>query len=477
MVFVNEQDAVAKEIGIDTDKYKQEYGFKVDINYNYVSKKGLSEEVVKDISRQKGEPEWMLEKRLEAYRIFASKPLPRWGIDLSDINFDDIYYYIKPTDKKVSAWDSLPNEIKETFDKLGIPEAERKIFAGTEAQFDSEVVYSNVKKALEAQGVIFCDTDTALKKYPDLVKKYFGTVVPASDNKFAALNTAVWSGGSFVYVPKGVKVATPLQAYFRINAEKAGQFERTLIIAEEGSEVTYEEGCTAPIYLSSSLHSAVVEIIAKKGAHVRYITVQNWSKNVYNLVTQRAFAEEDAHVEWIDVNFGSKGNMKYPSIFLRGANAVGEISSVAVAGEGQWQDTGGKIYHLAPNTRSVFSSKSISVGNGRATARFLIHIGPNAVNATSSTKCDALLIDKDSKAETNPYIDVKRSDATMVHEATIGKIREEAIEYLMSRGIGPDDAVAMIVMGFMGDTIEKLPFDYRVEASKLVKLSLKGKAL
>jgi Fe-S cluster assembly protein SufB len=474
--LMSESDAAARELSKSSEEYRQKYGFKTDVGYFYVSKKGISEEVVKDISNQKGEPGWMLEKRLDAYKIFSTKPLPKWGIDLSSIDFSDIYYYLKPTEKKAADWDSLPNEIKETFDKLGISEAERKFFAGTEAQFDSEIVYSSVKKALDVQGVIFCDTDTALKKYPELIAKYFGTVVPASDNKFAALNTAVWSGGSFVYVPKDVKVAMPLQAYFRINAEKAGQFERTLIIADEGSEVTYEEGCTAPIYLSSSLHSAVVEIIAKKGAHVRYITVQNWSKNVYNLVTQRAFAEEDAHVEWIDVNVGSKGNMKYPSIFLRGSNAIGEITSVAIAGNGQEQDTGGKIYHLARDTRSKLSSKSISSGNGKATARFLVHIGADAANAASSTRCDALLIDKDSKAGTDPYLEVKRNDATMVHEATIGKISEEAVEYLMSRGIDEEEAKTMIVLGFIKDLVSQLPVDYSLELRRLIKLNI-GKSL
>ncbi|MGC9204854.1 MAG: Fe-S cluster assembly protein SufB [Candidatus Micrarchaeia archaeon] len=471
-----EFDAAAREISKSGEEYRQKYGFRGDVDYFYVSKKGISEEIVEEISRQKSEPEWMLKKRLDAYKIFKDKPMPKWGIDLSGIDFSEIYYYLKPTEKKATDWDSLPKEIKETFDKLGIPEAERKFFAGTEAQFDSEAVYSSVKKTLDSQGVIFCDTDTALKKYPELVAKYFGTVVPASDNKFAALNTAVWSGGSFVYVPKGVKVTMPLQAYFRINAEKAGQFERTLIIAEEGSEITYEEGCTAPIYMSSSLHSAVVEIIAKKGAHVRYITVQNWSKNVYNLVTQRAFAEEDAHVEWIDVNLGSKGNMKYPSIFLRGNNAIGEITSVAVASKGQEQDTGGKVYHLASNTKSKLSSKSISSGDGKSTARFLIHMGAAAANATSSTRCDALLIDKDSKASTDPYFEIKRNDATITHEATIGKISEEAVEYMMSRGIDEEEAKTMIVLGFIKDLVQSLPVDYFLELRRLIKLNI-GKSM
>jgi Fe-S cluster assembly protein SufB len=459
-------------------EYKERYGFKSSVDYVYVPEKGLSEDLIKSISKAKNEPEWMLEKRLSAYKIFKEKSMPNWGIDLSSLNFDDFYYYMKPTNKKVSNWDELPEEIKETFDKLGVPEAERKFFAGTEAQFDSEVVYNGIRETLEKDGVIFTDTDTAVKKHGDIVKKFFGNVVPPSDNKFAALNTAVWSGGSFIYVPKGVKVKLPLQAYFRINAEQFGQFERTLIIADEGADVTYIEGCTAPIYMKSVLHAAVVEIIAKKGAHVRYVTVQNWSKNVYNLVTQRAFAEEDAKVEWIDVNLGSKGNMKYPSIFLRGANAEGKIVSVAIASEGQIQDTGGKLYHLAPNTKSTLISKSVSSGSGNAVTRFLVHIGEKAENATVYTKCDAMLIDRESKAMAYPYLENKRDDASLAHEASIGKINQDAIDYLMSRGISEDDAKTMIVFGFISDSIQDLPLDYLLELKRLVKLNIeKGKKI
>ncbi len=396
-------------------EYKEKYGFKSSVDYVYVPEKGLSENVIKNISKAKNEPEWMLEKRLSAYKIFKEKPMPNWGIDLSSLNFDDFYYYMKPTDKKVNDWNELPEEIKETFDKLGVPEAERKFFAGTEAQFDSEVVYSAIRETLERDGVIFTDTDTAVKKHGDIVKKFFGNVVPPSDNKFAALNTAVWSGGSFIYVPKGVKVKLPLQAYFRINAEQFGQFERTLIIADEGADVK---------------------------------------------------------VEWIDVNLGSKGNMKYPSIFLRGANAEGKIVSVAIASEGQIQDTGGKLYHLAPNTKSTLISKSVSSGSGNAVARFLVHIGDKAENAMVYTKCDAMLIDKESKATAYPYLESKRDDASLAHEASIGKISQDAIDYLMSRGISEDDAKAMIVFGFISDSIRDLPLDYLLELKRLVKLNI-----
>ena len=396
------------------------------------------------------------------------------GGDLSDINFNDVYYYLKPKGGKSSSWDKVPEDIKRTFDKLGIPEAERKFFSGAEIQYDSEVVYGKVKEELEKQGVIFTDMDSAVKKYPELVKKYFGTIIPPTDNKFAALNTAVWSGGSFIYVPKGVKVAMPLQAYFRINAEKAGQFERTLIIADEDADVTYIEGCTAPIYMSSSLHAAVVELVAHKNAHIRYVTIQNWSKNVYNLVTQRAFAYENAYVEWIDGNIGSRVNMKYPSVYLKEQGAKGEVLSIAVAGEGQTQDSGGKILHLAPNTSSKIISKSVSKGSGVASYRGLLYISKDAANVKSTVRCDALLLDEHSKTNTYPYMEVYRDDATITHEAAVGKIGEEQLFYLMSRGMSEDDAVATIVLGFIEDLAKVLPLEYSLELKRLIKLDTSG---
>ncbi|MEM3841167.1 MAG: Fe-S cluster assembly protein SufB [Candidatus Micrarchaeaceae archaeon] len=457
-------------IGSNEDEYLERYGFSDKIEYKYKTKKGISEDVVREISKIKGEPDWMLEKRLTAYRIFAQKPLPSWGADLSQINFDDIFYYIRPTDSKGSSWDSVPEEIKKTFDKLGIPEAERKFFAGAEAQYDSEVVYHNIREDLKKQGVVFIDTDSAVKEYPELMKKYFGTIIPPSDNKFAALNTAVWSGGSFIYVPKGVKVTVPLQAYFRINSEKAGQFERTLIIADEDSEVTYIEGCTAPIYMSSSLHSAVVELVAHKNAHIRYVTIQNWSKNVYNLVTQRAFAYENAYVEWIDGNIGSKVNMKYPSVYLKGRGARGEVLSIAVAGDKQVQDSGGKILHLAPDTTSKIISKSVSKGSGVASYRGLIYVGKDAANIKSTVRCDALLMDDKAKTNTYPYMEVHRDDATITHEATVGKIGDEELFYLMSRGISEEDALTIIVLGFIEPLTKALPMEYSLELKRLIKL-------
>ncbi|MCL5122480.1 MAG: Fe-S cluster assembly protein SufB [Candidatus Marsarchaeota archaeon] len=440
------------------------------MEYKYKTAKGLSEDIVREISRIKEEPEWMLEKRLTAYKVFEQKPTPSWGADLSKIDFNDIFYYMRPTDKKGSTWDSVPEDIKRTFDKLGIPEAEKKFFAGAEAQYDSEVVYHNIREDLQKQGVIFTDTDTAVKSYPELMKKYFGTVIPPSDNKFAALNTAVWSGGSFIYIPKGIKVTIPLQAYFRINSEKAGQFERTLIIADEGSEVTYIEGCTAPIYMSSSLHSAVVELVAHKDAHIRYVTIQNWSKNVYNLVTQRAFAYENAYVEWIDGNIGSKINMKYPSVYLKGRGARGEVLSIAVAGEHQVQDSGGKILHLAPDTTSKIISKSVSKGSGVASYRGLIYVGKDASNTKSTVRCDALLMDDNAKTNTYPYMEVYRDDATITHEATVGKIGDEELFYLMSRGISEEDALTMIVLGFIEPLTKALPMEYSLELKRLIKL-------
>ena len=456
------------------DEYLERYGFNDPTDsYAYISKKGIGESVVAEISKSKNEPEWMLQKRLEGYREFQKKGNPEWGAELGGIDFDDIYYYLKPSNKpKSSSWDEVPEEIKRTFDRLGIPEAERKFFAGAEVQYDSEVVYSNVKAVLEEQGIVFISTDEAVREYPELLREYFGKLVPPSDNKFAALNTAVWSGGSFIYVPKGAKAVMPLQAYFRINAEKAGQFERTLIIADEGSDLTYIEGCTAPIYLSSSLHAAVVEIVAKKGAHVRYVTVQNWSKNVYNLVTQRAFAEEDAHVEWIDANIGSKANMKYPSIYLRGKGGRGEILSIAVAGNGQAQDTGGKIYHLASNTTSNIVSKSVSKGSGIATYRGLVHVDKNASGVKSSVKCDALLLDEGARTNTYPYNEIGANDAVVSHEATLGRVGENQLFYLMSRGLTEEDSITTIVIGFIDPLVRALPLEYSVELKRLIKLDM-----
>jgi Fe-S cluster assembly protein SufB len=465
-MVVNENEL----LGYADEDYKERYGFRDNIEYTYKTKKGLSEDIVKEISGIKNEPDWMLEKRLTGYKVFKNKPMPTWGADLSKIDFDDVYYYLKPTGNKENAWEKVPEEIKRTFDKLGIPEAERKFFSGAEIQYDSEVVYGNVRKELEKQGVIFTDTDTAIKKYPELVKKYFGTVIPPTDNKFAALNTAVFSGGSFIYVPKGVKVAMPLQAYFRINAEKAGQFERTLIIADEGADVTYIEGCTAPIYISSSLHSAVVEIVVHKNAHVRYVTIQNWSRNVYNLVTQRAYAYENAHMEWIDANIGSKVNMKYPSVYLKGRGSKGEILSVAVAGENQVQDSGGKMLHLAPDTTSKIISKSVSKKNGVASYRGQLYVSKEAANVKSTVRCDALLLNKESKTNTYPYMEIKRDDATITHEAAVGKIGEEQLFYLMSRGLTEEDALTTVVLGFLDPLTKALPMEYSIELKRLIKL-------
>ncbi|MEM3714730.1 MAG: Fe-S cluster assembly protein SufB [Thermoprotei archaeon] len=461
---------IKKELEFDYSKYD----FKDPELYVYKTKKGLSREIVEEISRLKNEPTWMTEFRLKAFEVFVTKPMPQWGPDLSEINFDDIIYYIKPTEKKGRSWDEVPEYIKKTFERLGIPEAERKFLAGVGAQYESEVVYHNIRKDLEAKGVIFTDMDTAVKEYPDIVKKYFGTVVPPNDNKFAALNSAVWSGGSFIYVPEGVEVDIPLQAYFRINAANVGQFERTLIIAEPYSKVHYIEGCTAPIYSTDSLHAAVVEIIAKKGAKVRYTTIQNWSTNVYNLVTKRAFAYEDATVEWVDGNIGSKVTMKYPSIYLLGKNAKGEVISVAYAKRGQHQDTGSKIYHLAPYTTSRITSKSISKDGGRTSYRGLIYVAKGAKYVKSSVRCDALLLDEISRTDTYPYEEIQDDTAVTTHEATVGKISEDQLFYLMSRGIPEVDALNMIVMGFLEPFIKELPMEYALELNRLIKLEMQG---
>ncbi len=610
----------------DENEYEEKYGFKTDLNYKK-KLKGLSEEVIKSISYDKNEPEWMLDKRLTAYKIYKSKPMPTWGIDLSGIDFDSVYYYLKSTESKSDQWDKVPNEIKEAFDRLGIPEAERKFFAGTEAQFDSNVVYGKIKKEMEEQGIIFTDMDSAVREYPELVRRYFGTVISPGDNKFAALNTAVWSGGSFIYIPKGVKAPMPMQAYFRINSENAGQFERTLIIADEGSDITYIEGCfeagaeisvmegikkierinegdrvlthrnrykrvystqvreysgniysikvndkimnitpdhpvlvvekeekrkifarwvpakavdasmslimpiieeeqegksaiqyvtsyrvvriqnitcikeqkimvynfsveddesyvangvvvhncTAPIYLSSSLHAANVEIIAEKNSHVKYVTVQNWSKNVYNLVTQRAKAQENAYVEWIDANIGSKANMKYPCIYLEGEGAKGSILSIGIAGKNQIQDVGGKIYHLAPKTSAKIVSKNISSENGVSTYRGMVYVAKNARGANCAVKCDSMLINGESKANTYPYIDSHRNDANISHEATVGKISKDSLFYLMTKGLSEDEAIEIITMGFIEPLAKELPLEYSLELKRLIKLDMPKK--
>ncbi len=458
------------DIQVDLKKYD----FKDPERYVYKAPRGLSRRIVEEISHIKGEPDWMRELRLKAYEHFIRRPLPTWGADLSGINFDEITYYIRPTDRQARSWDEVPEYIKQTFERLGIPEAERKFLAGVGAQYESEVVYHSIREDLAKQGVIFTDMDTAVREYPDLVKEYFGTVVPYTDNKFAALNTAVWSGGSFVYVPKGVKVDIPLQAYFRINAAAMGQFERTLIIVEEGASVHYIEGCTAPIYSEDSLHSAVVEIIAKPHSHVRYTTIQNWSTNVYNLVTKRSVAYEGAFVEWVDGNLGSKVTMKYPGIILKGPRARGEVLSIAYAGDGQHQDTGAKIIHMAPETTSRIVSKSISKGTGRASYRGLLRVMKGAKNVKANVQCDALLLNEESRTDTYPYIEIEEEDVTIGHEATVGRVGEDQIFYLQSRGIPEAEALTMIVMGFIEPFTKELPLEYAVELNRLIQLEMEG---
>lgn len=457
----------------DLNEYK--YGFSYDVsNYAYRSEKGLNREIVEEISRLKDEPDWMREFRLKAYETFLKKPLPTWGGDLSKLDFDDIYYFVRSAERQGRSWDEVPPEIKETFDRLGIPEAEQKWLGGVSAQYESEVVYQSMREDLAKQGVIFTDMDTAVKEYPDLVRQYFGTVVPPADNKFAALNSAVWSGGSFVYVPEGVQVQIPLQAYFRINIENMGQFERTLIICEPGSFVHYVEGCTAPIYSTSSLHSAVVEIIVKEGARCRYTTIQNWSKNVYNLVTKRAVAYKDATMEWVDGNLGSGLTMKYPAVYMMGEGAKGDVLSVALAGPGQHQDAGAKMVHAAPNTTSTIVSKSISVGGGRTTYRGLVHVANGASGAKSKVECDALMFDRHSRSDTIPYIEIMQDDVMMEHEATVSKVSEEQLFYLMSRGLSQDQAMNMVVMGFIEPFAKELPMEYAVELNRLIELEMEG---
>ncbi len=460
--------------GINAD-YKEKFGFSdSEAGYAYKAPKGLNREIVESISDYKNEPDWMREFRLKAYETFVDKPTPQWGADLNQIDFDDIHYFVRASEKNSRDWSEVPEDIKNTFDRLGIPEAERKFLSGVGAQYESEVVYHQVNEQLEAQGVIFTDMDTALREHEDILKEYWATVIPPADNKLAALNSAVWSGGSFVYVPKGVKVEMPLQAYFRINTENMGQFERTLIIAEEGSEVHYIEGCTAPVYSSDSLHSAVVEIVAKPDAKVRYTTVQNWSQNVFNLVTKRAIAEERATMEWVDCNLGSKVTMKYPSIYLLGDGAHGEILSIAFAGDGQHQDAGGKIIHGAPNTTSSVFAKSISKDGGRSTYRGLLEIAGGATGTRSKVVCDALLLDENSRSDTYPTIKVDESDADMGHEATVSKVGDDMLFYLQSRGLSEEEASKMIVNGFIEPVTKELPMEYAVELNRLIELQMEG---
>ena len=454
------------------DEYK--YGWSQPENYAFKSRKGLDHDIVEQISVMKGEPEWMRQLRHEALDIFLSKPIPTWGADLSAIDYQDIYYYIKPVESQSKSWDDVPADIKETFDKLGIPEAERKFLAGAGAQYESEAVYHSLKQEWEKQGVLFVDSDTGLREHPEIYKEYFGTVVPSTDNVFAALNTACWSGGSFVYVPKGVHLDIPLQAYFRINAQSMGQFERTLIIVDEGASIHYVEGCTAPSYSQDSLHSGVIEIIVRKGARCRYSTIQNWSTNVYNLVTQRSLVYEGATMEWVDANLGSKVTMKYPSVYMLGEGAHGQILSMAFAGRGQHLDTGGKLVHAAPNTSSQLISKSISKNGGRASYRGLLKVSKGAHGSKSNVVCDALLLDEKSRSDTYPYIEIDEDDVTVGHEASVSKIGEEQLFYLQSRGLSEDEASAMIVAGFIEPMVKELPMEYAVEMNRLIQLQMEG---
>src|SRR5512133_686933 len=454
------------------NEYK--YGFHDPEDYFFKSGRGLSPELVAAISEHKNEPEWMRKFRLKSLEYFLARPLPSWGGDLTQIDFDNIFYYIRPTEKQANSWEDLPPDIKNTWDKLGIPEAEKKYLAVVGAQYESEVVYHKLKEDLESQGVIFLDMDSGLREHEDIVKKYFGKVIPPNDNKFAALNTAVWSGGSFIYVPPGVSIEMPLQAYFRINAENMGQFERTLIIVDEGAYVHYVEGCTAPIYSTDSLHSAVVEIIVKKDARCRYTTIQNWSNNVYNLVTKRAVAYEGATMEWVDGNLGSKLTMKYPAIWLMGEHAHGEVLSIAFAGKNQHQDAGGKVVHVAPNTTSLITSKSISKDGGRAGYRGLLQVAKGATNARSKVVCDALILDEDSRSDTYPYIQIDENEVDIGHEATVSKIGDEQLFYLMSRGLSQSEASAMVVAGFVEPIVKELPLEYAIEMNRLIQIQMEG---
>jgi Fe-S cluster assembly protein SufB len=456
------------------DQYTEKYGFHDEEQSVFKSRKGLDREMVAQISDMKGEPTWMRDYRLKALEIFLKKPMPNWGADLSGIDFQDIYYYVKPTSEEAKSWEDVPADMKRTFDRLGIPEAEQKFLAGVGAQYDSEVVYHKIKESLEKQGVIFLSCDHGLRDHEALFREHFGTVIPSTDNKFAALNSAVWSGGSFIYVPKGVHVDVPLQAYFRINTKDMGQFERTLIIVDEGAYVHYVEGCTAPTYSSDSLHSAVVEIIVKRGARCRYTTIQNWSNNVYNLVTKRAVAYRDATMEWVDGNLGSKVTMKYPAVILKEPGAHGEVLSIAFAGKGQHQDAGAKMTHAAPNTTSTIISKSISKDGGRAGYRGLVKVVKGAQGCRSTVNCDALLLDEQSRSDTYPYMEIEEERVSVGHEATVSKIGDEQLFYLQSRGINKEEAAAMIVSGFIEPIVKELPMEYAVEMNRLIQLQMEG---
>jgi Fe-S cluster assembly protein SufB len=454
------------------------YGFRQEERYVYKAPVGLTEELVREISAMKDEPKWMLNRRLKALEIFRQRPVPLYGTwantDLAGLDYDQIHYFVRADDRPQSDWDAVPQEIKDTFERLGIPEAERKFLAGVGAQYESEVVYHSLREEWSKLGVIFLDTDTGLKEHPDIFKEYFGTVVPSADNKYAALNTAVWSGGSFIYVPPGVNVEIPLQAYFRINAERMGQFERTLIILDEGAQAHYIEGCTAPVYSTNSLHSAVVEIVVKKGGKFRYTTIQNWANNIYNLVTKRAMAYEEATMEWVDGNIGSRLTMKYPSVYLMGRGARGEVLSIAYAGKGQHQDAGAKMVHVAPDTTSRITNKSVSKGGGKTTYRGLAKIEPGAYNAKVNVNCDALILDDLSASDTIPYIEVQEDSATLAHEATVGRIGEEQVFYLMSRGLPESEALSMIVLGFMEPFTRELPMEYAIELNRLIQMEMEG---
>ena len=457
------------------DVGKYEFGWHDADLAGATAQRGLNEDVVRGISGLKSEPQWMLDLRLKGLKLFGKKPMPTWGADLDGIDFDNIKYFVRSTEKQAATWDDLPDDIKNTYDKLGIPEAEKqRLVSGVAAQYESAVVSHAIREDLEEQGVLFLDTDTALREHPELFQEYFATVIPVGDNKFSALNSAVWSGGSFIYVPKGVHVDIPLQAYFRINTENMGQFERTLIIADEGSYVHYVEGCTAPIYSSDSLHSAVVEIIVKKNARVRYTTIQNWSNNVYNLVTKRAICEAGATMEWIDGNIGSKVTMKYPAVYLMGEGARGETLSIAFAGEGQHQDAGAKMVHAAPNTSSSILSKSVARGGGRTSYRGLLQVNEGAHGSASTVKCDALLVDQISRSDTYPYVDVREDDVTLGHEATVSKLSDDQLFYFMSRGMQEDEAMAMIVRGFVEPIARELPMEYALELNRLIELQMEG---
>jgi Fe-S cluster assembly protein SufB len=459
---------------VDLDLGAYQLGWRDEVEYAFTPRKGLDEDVIREMSAMKKEPEWMLEFRLKAYQRFLRKPIPQWGGGgaLNTIDFDDIYYYVKPAGEQAKDWDMVPESIKTTYEKLGIPEAERKYLAGVTAQYESEVVYHRNREDLEKLGVLFTDMDTALREYPDIVKEYFGTVIPPNDNKFAALNSAVWSGGSFIYVPPGVHVDQPLQAYFRINSENMGQFERTLIIVDEGAYVHYVEGCSAPVYTTDSLHAAVVEIVVKENGRCRYTTIQNWSNNVFNLVTKRAAAYRNATMEWVDGNLGSRLTMKYPAVWLMEPGAHGEVLSIAFAGEGQHQDAGAKIIHVAEDTTSTIVSKSISKGGGRAGYRGLVRVEPGAENAKSFVRCDALILDEESRSDTYPYMEIEENDAEIGHEATVSKVGEEQLFYLMSRGLTEDQATTMIVAGFIEPIVKELPMEYAVEMNRLIELNM-----